>query len=215
MSIFDDIKIFLPKYLSAESQEKLFEELGRFPENIDSRLYTSHLKHSQTLYQGDGIAELQFADAEKQEFLKVKGIVVSNTCDTDPVNKRNFIPYVTFAPLFRLKVYEEKLKAKKAQSEWSAVDNHIDSIRKQKVTQFFFLPAFDKDHEDLFARLDILQSVSTKAVSAEAMLEARLFTLSDYGFYLFLLKLSLHFSRIQESVDRGVLPKTELDFLKI
>ena len=28
-------------------------------------------------------------------------------------------------------------------------------------------------------------------------------TFSNYGFYMFLLKLSLHFTRIQEKVDRG------------
>jgi hypothetical protein len=30
-----------------------------------------------------------------------------------------------------------------------------------------------------------------------------LFTLSNFGFYLYLLKLSIHFTRIQEKIDRS------------
>ena len=30
----------------------------------------------------------------------------------------------------------------------------------------------------------------------------RIFTLSDYGAYLFLLKLSIHFTRVQDKVER-------------
>ena len=34
----EDIKIYLPKYLSAESNKELFDGLKDFPENIDDRL---------------------------------------------------------------------------------------------------------------------------------------------------------------------------------
>lgn len=38
---YDEIKIFLLKFLSAESDRELFKGLKDFPENIDERLYTT------------------------------------------------------------------------------------------------------------------------------------------------------------------------------
>jgi len=42
-----------------------------------------------------------------------------------------------------------------------------------------------------------------QAVAWDELLRNRLFTLSDYGFYLFLFKLSLHLTRIREGVSRN------------
>ena len=47
----EEIKKYLPKYLSAESYEQLLNELKSFPENIDSRLFTSSLDEKY-IYQG-------------------------------------------------------------------------------------------------------------------------------------------------------------------
>ncbi len=51
--------------------------------------------------------------------------------------------------------------------------------------------------------LDRINHCSNKSISRENISESRLFMLSNYGFYLFLVKLSIHFNRIQENVDRG------------
>lgn len=37
MISIDEIKKYLPQYLSPESERQLFEELKRFPENIDKQ----------------------------------------------------------------------------------------------------------------------------------------------------------------------------------
>ena len=55
MIAWEDIKQYLPKYLSPDSEGKLFQELKQFPENIDQRLYTERLRNINTIYQGDGI----------------------------------------------------------------------------------------------------------------------------------------------------------------
>ena len=46
-------------------------------------------------------------------------------------------------------------------------------------------------------------SVDNSYISREELNSKRLFSLSDYGFYMLLFKLSVHFSRIQEKVNRG------------
>lgn len=60
MISFEEIKDYLPKYLTPESEKTLFEEVKRFPENIDSRLYTNYLKDENIIFQGDGIEGLLF-----------------------------------------------------------------------------------------------------------------------------------------------------------
>jgi len=44
MISLEDITKYLPKYLSGSAQEELFDEIKRFPDNIDQRLYTASLK---------------------------------------------------------------------------------------------------------------------------------------------------------------------------
>ena len=53
---FDEIKKYLPQYLSVPSQENLFEELKSFPDNIDQRFYSDLLARHTIIYQGDGLA---------------------------------------------------------------------------------------------------------------------------------------------------------------
>jgi hypothetical protein len=65
-TLLDDIKIYLPKYLSEEATVSLFRELASFPDNIDSRMYTIKLKDEQTIFQGDGLSELWVSDLPSQ-----------------------------------------------------------------------------------------------------------------------------------------------------
>lgn len=46
---FEEIKKYLPQYLSVPSQENLFEELKSFPDNIDQRFYSDLLARHTTI----------------------------------------------------------------------------------------------------------------------------------------------------------------------
>lgn len=50
--IFEQIRLFLPKYLSAEQQRQLFSELAKFPDNFDFYIFRDDLR--ELLLQGDG-----------------------------------------------------------------------------------------------------------------------------------------------------------------
>jgi hypothetical protein len=50
---WEEIKQFLPKYLSAESTELLLKELKQFPETIGSGLYSTRLMDKEVIFQGD------------------------------------------------------------------------------------------------------------------------------------------------------------------
>ncbi len=210
--IFDNVKTYLPKYLSEDDQRRLFSELTQFPDNLDKRFYTSHLKDHSCLFQGDGINDVDAPDYENKQFRKIKGLLIRNTCDVNVENRRHYAPSAVFAPIFNLRKYRELLISK--HQDPNSVESHITSVREQKITSYFFLPACEKLNEDSFARFDCLFSLPTLESLNHTFIQNRLFTLSDYGFYILLLKLSIHFSRIQESVSRNNIQKSNQYLLK-
>lgn len=82
------------------------------------------------------------------------------------------------------------------------LNSHINSLKKQLVTQILYLPKGYGLKYDGIVFLDRINNISHRDIDRLKLNEKRLFTLSDYGLYLFLLKLSIHFTRIQEKVDR-------------
>ncbi len=198
--LLDDFKIFLPKYLSEESQKKLFDELKRFPSNINERFYTSKQSNPSQILQGDGFSSVPIADYEHEIFKKAKGILLSNSCDASPSNKRIYIPYLSFAPIINLEKWERVLLEEG--HDKNSVEGHIKSIQKQKITQFFFLPKRKGLDSDCFVRFDRMFSIPFSEIFNRNLTKERIFTLSNYGFYIFLFKLSIHFTRVQERIDR-------------
>lgn len=72
----------------------------------------------------------------------------------------------------------------------------------KKITQIIFLPA-NSQMEDSIVFLDKIYHVDNRFINRDTLEDQRLFSLSDYGFYMLIFKLSIHFSRIQEKVNRG------------
>ena len=50
MTDFEEIKKYLPKYLSEESTKTLFEDLKAFPDNINNRFYSNVLDDELTIF---------------------------------------------------------------------------------------------------------------------------------------------------------------------
>jgi hypothetical protein len=202
----DDIKIYLPKFLSAESDRELFKGLKEFPENIDDRLYTDYLKDSKLIYQGDGIQDMLVVNLPQTEIKPVPSMIFSNTCDIDLNNQRNFPSQVVYAPIFNFEKYQSSLLRNSKKSKDQIFD-HILSIKKQEITQIFYLPKLDGKLDESIVFLDRVNNFPNSIIDRESIPTKRLFTLSDYGAYLFLLKLSIHFTRIQDKVERKSIMK--------
>jgi hypothetical protein len=200
-NIFDDIKTFLPKYLSEEDSKRLFDELKDFPKNIDKRFYTTYLDNQDIIFQGDGLKDFTVINLPNEKFYKSPITVFSNTCDTDEENSRLFPSQLVYAPIFSLKSYQSKILAEGLKDEKS-INNHIEDIKKQKITQMLYLPKGAKLPEDCIVFLDRVLHCDNKSVPRKEISKQKIFVLSNYGFYLFLIKLSIHFTRIQEKVDR-------------
>ena len=82
------------------------------------------------------------------------------------------------------------------------VEEHLSAVRKQKVSSILYLPGIS-DLKESIVFFDRIMSIDNSFIDRENLEINRLFSLSDYGFYLLLFKLSIHFSRIQEKVNRG------------
>jgi len=198
---FEDISLFLPKYLSATSERELFSSIRDFPENIDSRLYSNYLKTEENIFQGDGISDLLVINLPNTDVKPAPCMVLSNTCDIDPKNMRLFPSQIVYAPIFNLDKYKLHLKSNSSKSE-QQINDHIQSIRKQEITQIFYLPSISDQLDESIVFFDRICNCSNSYIDRAELPKQRIFTLSDYGAYLFLLKLSIHFTRIQDSVER-------------
>lgn len=197
-----DIEIYLPKYLSGDEQSRLFEELKQFPENIHARLYSSLHDGDGVIFQGDGLAQLPVVSLPDTSVMMAPIMVVSNTCDISELHERLYPSNIVYCPLIRFDAWREELHRAFPESG-DRVEALLDSVRRQECSSMFYLPKGARLTEDRIALMDRLVHHSVAALDIERLVANRLFTLSDYGFYLFLFKLSIHLTRLREGIARG------------
>ncbi len=189
----------IPYYLTEPDRKALLAELKGFASgnSVDFFLSRHHDAFKETTLQGDGWSGFEFFIFESGERRTVRGIILSNSCDIDPENTRELSTQMVFSPLVKLSVYKTMLI--ESGIDPKKVEAKITSIKAQKTTNIFYLPASGTLAEDFIVRLDVVQSMPTAAHKERE----KLFTLSMVGFYLLVFKLSVQFWRIQENVKRN------------
>lgn len=202
MMLDDEIRIYLPKYLSAEDYNVLIKELENFPDNIDNRMYTI-IGNDTLICQGDVLNKMPYAEIDNLDrgIIEKECIVLSNTCDINLENQRLFKSRIMYAPLVELSKYREALLKHSGKTE-QQIDNHIESIKKQHISQILYLPEC-KSFKESIVFLDKVLNIDSRKIDRLQLKDQRLISLSDYGFYLLLFKISVHFCRLQEKVKRG------------
>lgn len=202
----EEIEKFLPYYLTGQERESLLKEIKGFPENVDQRFFTSYLKNEKNIFQGDGYSDFLFINLPNPKIAKMPAMVISNTCDIDQNNKRLAPKRIVYAPIYQLEKYKQLLMKDHAQSgaeNPESIESYIQAIKKQYVTDIFYLPRNENLQKDSIIMFDRLNNLPADYLTPDEILEKRLFTLSDFGFYMFLVKLSIHFSRVKEEVRRS------------
>lgn len=202
---FEEIKKYLPQYLSSTAQQELFNELKAFPHNIDQRIYTTYLRNHTNLFQGDGIQNLLYINFPNTNVGQVPGMILSNTCDIDQTNKRLVPLRMVYAPIINLGKYEQSLIKNHVDTghrSIESINSHIADIRKQHISHIFYLPKGGQLENDSIVFFDRINNCPSNLLDGESVMRQRIFTLSNYGFYLFLFKLSVHFTRIRDGVSR-------------
>ena len=193
--IEENIKEHIPYYLTQPAKDGLVKSLRDFPEKMN---YYTEL-HKDEVLQGDGWNCLDILNFETAKRKSIKGIILSNSCDISAENSRDLPIRIVFAPIVPLSLYEKLLiNSKVSQSKIAA---KIDSIKQQKVTSLFYLPKCGNIESDYIAILDDIHTLSANHFFVKSERKKQ-FTLSQAGFYLFLMKLSIHFCRFHENVFR-------------
>lgn len=191
----ESIKEQIPYYLTQEAKDNLIKALERFPRQIDYYLD----RYWKELLQGDGwtsVEVIRFDDGDRKF---VRAVLLSNSCDIAAENKRDLPAKLTFATIIKLNRYLDLLKS--AGLDYQQIKSKITAIKEQRVTSLFYLPKGANLDDEYVALLDDLHTVPFNAFRLKADRQ-KLFTLDQVGFYLFLLKLSVHFCRFHEEVPR-------------
>lgn len=190
----ESIQSHIPYYLTQEAKENLVKALETFPNvNYYTRLYNDDI------LQGDGWNSLEVINFYDSSRKQIKGIILSNSCDISVDNKRSTPVNLVFAPLIKLSNFSALLTAKGISEE--QVQNKLLSIRNQLVSSIFYLPKGGCLDEEYLALLDDVHTKPFEFFQSNHQ-KSKLFTLSQVGFYMFLLKLSVHFCRFHENVFR-------------
>jgi hypothetical protein len=197
----DALRQQIPYYLTAAPAQKgLLAELQKLIEGADKGYFipTGYDGYTDEMLQGDGWRGFQIFSFNSGNIHHARGIVLSNSCDVSSENRRVLPPNVTFAPIVKMAKLVERFKAYGLDGE--KVASRLKDIKAQRVTNMFYLPADGLLDEDHVALLDDLHSIP---IDVHRQSAEKLFTLSMAGFYLFVFKLSVHFCRLHENVDRS------------
>jgi hypothetical protein len=193
--LFEQIRLYLPKYLTPEENKELFSELKKFPESKNFYMLSTP---PADLLQGDGWTGCVVVNFDSLEKRPVSGMLLSNSCDVDIRNPRVHNSKVLFAPLIRLSGFQQLLfQAGKNEEQ---INSTMESIRRQTTTYIFYLPSIPGTMDESIILLDDIHNQPLQDFLKTK--ENRLFTLNPYAFYIFLIKLSIHFCRFQEGVSR-------------
>lgn len=191
----DQLKDQIPYYLTRAQKDGLVKALSDFPEKMN--YYTGW--HKSELLQGDGWSSLTIINFHNCEKKNIKGIIISNSCDVSQENQRDATPKLIFSPIIKLESYVNKLKESGLSEE--KIKDKVRAIKEQKITSIFYLPQQSALDEDYIAILDDIHSIPAP-IFWQSSEKQKIFTLSQVGFYLFIMKLSIHFCRFHEKVFR-------------
>lgn len=197
----DSLQEHIPFYLTAEDKRVLLRELEAIASGGSANYFLNSYRDSfaSEMLQGDGWQGFQLFLFSSGERRSVRAMVLSNSCDVDPSNRRDVPPWVVFAPLVKLSAYRAMLQESKKGEE--IINDKIKSIKAQKSTNIFYLPAGNYLDEDYIVPLDHIHSMPL-GLHEQSSDRTKLFTLSNVGFYMLVFKLSVHFCRLQENINR-------------
>ncbi len=194
-TLLENIQQYFPYYLTAADKRDLYAEIRRFPNNKE--FYLANIYQNKTL-QGDGWRSFVLANIESSEKKSISGVVVSNSCDIDPDNGLREGQKILFAPLIRLLKYTEEMHRQGVSQQ--EIERNLDNIRKQCISHVFYLPEWTGYLDESIVMLDDINSNPLSCFLEQR--PQKIFCLNQFAHYLFLIKISIHFTRLREGLRR-------------
>lgn len=193
----DELSSQLPPYLLPEQKDQLFSEINKFfKDGIQPEYFIRNDRYPEIL-QGDTWGEIRYYDPVYGKERSVKGVIFSNSCDVSQENKRDQPIRIVFSPLLKLENYLKRVEEVRGAQGANDVG---DAIRKQRVTPIFYLPPSSEIPFETIVPLDNFVSLPVDSLFKDD--PRKLSCLSQMGFYLFIIKLSIHLTRFQEGIAR-------------
>lgn len=152
------------------------------------------LKKINSLFWDDETSQYAFNDSPV--------ILLSNTCDVSEGNDQSIGKQALYAPVVKLDIYVESLIEDGFTNE--QIESVLNNLRSQTYSNIFYLPANPKTGNEYVISLDNIfwqPSDILKAKIADIDSE-RFISLNHFGFYLLITKISYHFCRVPEEIDR-------------
>lgn len=209
------IQQFLPPSLFSEKLAQTLKAVkDDWPHLQDPHKFYQTPLDPSVFYQGDIVQEIVFPvlDPSSPDYKTryYTSAILSNTCDIDLNNPRKrHETFVVFGAVYPLQDYLKELQT--AQINAEAIQNFLNDLKNQRVTDLFYLPAFQIGEAEIlaesFIRFDHVSTLQRghfhdKWDKSYALEGDRLCTLSDAAFYLLLFKLSVHFCRFSPEFPR-------------
>ena len=191
----ESVEKFFPYYLTEERKKGLLEALR----DVSKRRYYAKTDDPEPL-QGDGWQGLEVIRFEDGARARIGGIVLTNSCDLAADNSRISPARLNFSPLLSLDRYLELLR--KNGIAGTRIAQHAKDIRDQIINDIFYMPSDGMVGMERIALLSDIHTIPMSAFQADSG-KVRIFSLSEVGFYLFVFKLSVHFCRLHENIDRS------------
>ena len=138
------------------------------------------------------------ATAEKK-IREIPVMIISNTCDNSVENLRLLELNLIYAPIAKISELFDFYRSNGVEEK--IIKSLFEAIKNQKVTHMFYLPVGFGITDESVVFFDKICSCENTYIS-DNLSSLRFCSLSNYGFYLLLFKLSVHFTRIRERVDR-------------
>lgn len=193
----EELERIFPAYLLDASKQRLLDCLSN--KNANHDYFAQSWDGADAPLQGDGWSTFKLYDFELGEEREVSGIIFSNSCDIDAENNSMRPRNVVFAPFITLETYLRRLTEGAIPADRR--QNHIEAIKRQEKTEIFYVPATQSVPECI-VMLDDIHSIPLKTFLDAGRPRKKLFRLNNFGFYMFLMKLAIHFTRFGEAIDR-------------
>jgi len=199
----------LPPYLISAEKGRIKTALRQFFNEGTEPLYDGfytfkkqpYLMQADVLHSVKGI-NFDFDRGEYETGYNA-AMLISNSCDVSTENNRAVNQKeALFAPIVPVNAYLEDFEEQGFSHD--QLNNFYNTLKRQEYTNLFYMPPVND--VDYMVRLDRTYWVPQSEI-AEALSDldgSRFISLSNWGYYLFITKLSLHLCRVPEEFERPI-----------
>ena len=187
-------------FIDEHLKEQCKQYFKQIPQGLGDWFYSSSAP--QVIYQGDILDKFEFiyyevvdGGLEIHSLEDTPCMLLSHTCDMAFEDKTRE-KFVSVAPAFSFKEFSEFKISAYSDSGWK---DFLNDVKANRIYDILYIPS-KYPIDDLVIFLDRMTSVDPKLLQLKLGKgdSKRILSLSQIGFYFFLIKLTYHFARYED-----------------